>query len=300
MKPPPFEYHAPRSLPEALEVLARFGDDAKILAGGQSLVPLLNLRLARPAHLVDINGVAELGHLQAANGDGGLRIGALVRQRAAERSDLVRHSNPLLAEALPLIGHPQIRSRGTLGGSVAHADPASELPAVVSLLEADLVVRNAQRERTLKPDQFFQTYLTTALQPDEILTEIRLARWPAGAGWAFLEVSRRHGDFAMLGVAAMVRLQTDGSIAEARLAYTGAADAPTRARDAERELRGQPPAEATFVAAAERAAAALDPQSDVHAPAAYRLHVAKVLTRRALALASARAGAAVDGVGGAG
>jgi carbon-monoxide dehydrogenase medium subunit len=290
VKPPPFEYHAPEALPGALDLLARFGDEAKVLAGGQSLMPLLNLRLARPANLVDINPVEpELGFIDVSSRDGGLRLGGLVRQRAAERSDLVRERNPLLAEALPLVGHPQIRNRGTIGGSLAHADPASELPAVVTLLDAELVARSARGERTLRADEFFVSYFTTRLEPDELLTEVRLPAWPAAAGWAFLEVSRRHGDFAMVGVASLVRLGSDGSIAEARLAYTGVGATPVRAREAERGLVGQPATEDTFAAAAERAVQALDPQADVHATAAYRRHVAGVLTRRALARAVERA-----------
>jgi aerobic carbon-monoxide dehydrogenase medium subunit len=288
VKPPPFEYHAPTALPEALDLLARFGDEAKVLAGGQSLMPLLNLRLARPANLVDINPVEpELGFVDT--WDGGLRLGGLVRQRAAERSDLVRQRNPLLAETLPLVGHPQIRNRGTIGGSLAHADPASELPAVMALLDAELMARSSRGERTLRADEFFVSYFTTRLEPDELLTEVRLPAWPAGAGWAFLEVSRRHGDFAMVGVASLVRLASDGGIGEARLAYTGVGATPVRAHDAERGLVGQPTTEDTFAAAAERAVQALDPQADVHATAAYRRHVAGVLTRRALAKAVERA-----------
>jgi len=288
VKPPPFEYHAPASLAEALDLLAQLGDEAKVLAGGQSLLPLLNLRLARPAHLIDINGLdSELGQLET--WDGGLRIGALVRQRAAERAGLVRERTPLLAEALPQIGHPQIRNRGTIGGSLAHADPASELPAVAMALDAELVVRSAKGERVLTSDAFFVSFLTTAVQPDELLVE---TRWPgadAGTGTAYVEVSRRHGDFAMVGVAASLRLDPNGTVADARLAFTGAAPTPVRAHAAERGLRGQPASPASFAAAAEAAQEALDPGSDVHAPAAYRRHVAKVLTQRALAQASARA-----------
>jgi carbon-monoxide dehydrogenase medium subunit len=287
VKPPLFEYHAPESAAEALDVLAEFGDEAKVLAGGQSLVPLLNLRLARPAHLLDINSVSELGQLAA--WDGGLRIGALVRQRVAERSDLVRQRSPLLAEALPMIGHPQIRNRGTVGGSLAHADPASELPAVALALDATLLVRSTRGERTLRADQFFVSYLTTALQADELLVESRWPAWPPNTGWAYLEVSRRHGDFAMLGVAATLQLASNGSIAAARLAYTGASATPVRAVAAEAALVGQPPSTSTFTAAAEHAAGALDPESDVHASAAYRRHVARILTERALARAQARA-----------
>jgi carbon-monoxide dehydrogenase medium subunit len=297
VKPPPFEHHAPGSLAEALQLLASLGDEAKVLAGGQSLVPLLNLRLARPAHLVDINGLhAELGQIETL--DGGLRIGALVRQRAAERSDLVRQRCPLMAEALPMIGHPQIRNRGTIGGSLAHADPASELPAVAAALDADLVVRSARGERVLKPEEFFVSYLTTSLAPDELLVEVRLPAWPSGTGWAYMEVSRRHGDFAMVGVASTVRLAADGSIAETRLAYTGAGGAPVRAREAERSLIGRSPTESSFEDAAQHAVAAIDPPSDIHATAAYRRHITRTLTRRALTLASARAGGSHNGLRG--
>jgi aerobic carbon-monoxide dehydrogenase medium subunit len=289
MKPPPFEYHAPSSTEEALDALGQFGSDAKVLAGGQSLVPLLNLRLARPAHLIDINGLeSEIGQIRTNNGS--LSIGAMTRQRTAERSASITERCPLLAEALPLIGHIQIRNRGTVGGSLAHADPASELPAVAMLLDADLVVRSKSRgERVIKADQFFVSFLTTALEPDELLVEIRLPGWPTGAGWSYQEISRRHGDFAMVGVACLVRLNANGTIAEARLAYTGAAPSSVRARDAERSLAGQQPSSDAFAEAAEQAAQVLDPASDVHAPAAYRVHVAKVLTRRALQTAVARA-----------
>jgi carbon-monoxide dehydrogenase medium subunit len=287
VKPPPFEFHAPDSVAEALNLLDQLGDEAKVLAGGQSLMPLLYLRLARPAHLVDINALTELSTIDANNG--GLKLGAMVRQRAAERSDAVRQRNPLLAEALPLIGHPQIRNRGTIGGSLAHADPASELPAVAAALDAELVVQSEKRgQRTLKPDQFFLTFLTTAIEPDELLVEIRLPAWPAQAGWSYQEISRRHGDFALVGVAVLLRL-ANNQIQEARLAFTGAGAAPIRAHDAERQLHGQLASEETFRAAAEQAAQALDPMDDVHAPAQYRRHVAKVLARRALQQAAGRA-----------
>jgi len=289
VKPPPFDYHAPSSLQEALELLGQFGTDAKVLAGGQSLVPLLNLRLARPAHLIDINGLeSEIGQVRTNNG--GLAIGAMTRQRTAEKSSVISERYPLLAEALPLIGHIQIRNRGTIGGSLAHADPASELPAVALVLDADLVVRSKSRgERVIKADSFFVSFLTTALEPDELLVEVRLPGWPSGAGWSYQEISRRHGDFAMVGVACLVRLNAGGAIAEARLAYTGAAPSPVRSREAEQFLAGQQPSTDAFAEAAEHAAKVLDPASDVHASAAYRLHVAKVLTRRALQVAVSRA-----------
>jgi CO/xanthine dehydrogenase FAD-binding subunit len=288
VKPAPLDYHAPTSTIEALDLLGRVGGDGKVLAGGQSLMPLLNLRLARPSHLIDINGLhGEIGQIRA--DDGGVAIGAMTRQRAAERSAMIAERCPLLAEALPLIGHPQIRNRGTIGGSLAHADPASELPAVMSVLDAQFVARTAKGERVIQADDFFVAFLTTALEPDELLIEVRLPACPRGAGWSFLEVSRRHGDFAMVGVAAMLVLNADETIAEARLGYTGVAALPVRARVAERALIGQTPSADVFAEAAEQGARALDPQDDIHAPAAYRRHVSKVLARRALQVAVQRA-----------
>lgn len=287
MKPAPFEYFAPTSVAEALALLAQHADDAKPLAGGQSLVPLMNFRLARPGVVVDLNRIPELQYIRAH--DGGLAIGAMTRQRAAERDPLVRGRCPLLAEALPLVGHLAIRTRGTIGGSLAHADPAAELPAVAAALDAELVVRGPSGERVLKPDAFFLTYLTTTLEPTELLVEVRLPPWPSGAGWAFEELSRRHGDFAIVGVAAVLQLDQRGQVADTRLACIGAAPTPARARAAEEALRGQPATAESFRAAAELVVAALDPQSDVHASAEYRREVAKVLARRALQAALARA-----------
>ena len=211
-----------------------------MLAGGQSLVPLLSLRLARPAHLVDINRLngplSQIGEPS----DGGLSFGALVRQRAAERSSTVRERSPLVAEALPHIGHHQIRNRGTICGNLAHADPASELPAIAVALDGEMVVESRARgQRTIQADDFFRGYLTTALASDELLTEFRLPAWPSGAGWSFQEVSRRHGDYALVGVAALVQLDASGTCTDARLAFTGAAPGPVRAREAEAALQGR-------------------------------------------------------------
>src|SRR5579871_2497170 len=202
MKPPPFDYHRPDSKAEALELLASLGDDAKVLAGGQSLIALLNLRLARPAHLIDINRLDGPLSGISASASGELSFGALVRQRAAERSTAVRDGCPLMAEALPHIGHHQIRNRGTVCGNLAHADPASELPAIAVALDGEMLAESQARgTRTMKAEDFFRGYLTTALEPDELLTEFRLPAWPNGAGWSFMEVSRRHGDYALVGVA---------------------------------------------------------------------------------------------------
>ncbi|MBI3964102.1 MAG: FAD binding domain-containing protein, partial [Chloroflexi bacterium] len=210
MKPASFEYFAPTSLDEAIALLSQHGEDAKVLAGGQSLVPLMNMRLARPGVIVDLNRVSGLDYVR--EHDGGLAFGAITRQRVAERSDLVRARNPLLAEAIPFIGHTAIRNRGTVGGSIAHADPASELPAVAAALDAEMVIRGPEGERVATPDEFFLGYLTTAIEPTEILTEVRFPAWPAGAGWCFLELSRRHGDFAIVGLGVMVVMGSNGSV----------------------------------------------------------------------------------------
>jgi carbon-monoxide dehydrogenase medium subunit len=287
VKPPPFEYSAPTTLDEALSLLLEHGEDARPLAGGQSLVPLLSFRLARPSHLVDLAGISELGSIVV---DGGhLVIGAMVRERAAERHDDVRLLAPLLAQALPLVGHPAIRSRGTIGGSLAHADPAAELPAVALLLDAELVAQSRDRgKRTIKAADFFSGFFTTALKPDEILTEVRISRPALCTGSAIEEVARRHGDFAMVGAAAMVRLE-NGKIVDARVALTGVSDIPVRATVAEAILGGAEPTEEAFATAAEEAAKSLSPPADLHASSAYRRHIAAVLMRRTLKLATQRA-----------
>ena len=284
MKPAPFDYVAPASLPEALEHLARHGDDAKILAGGQSLLPMLNLRLARPAVIVDINGIAGLDALHDANGV--LHVGALVRQRQLER--WAQDRLPLMAAALRLVGHTAIRTRGTVAGSVSHADPASELPALFVCLDATATAVSPRGTRTIAAPEFFLGPLTTALATDEIVTETRWTMPEAGAGWGFHEIARRHGDFALVGVATVVTLGS-GRVASARIALFGAGPTPVRARVAERSLIGAAPTPAALADAARVAAESLDPQSDLHAPASYRRRVGATLTERALADAVARA-----------
>jgi len=291
MKPPAFEYHAPSTLREALRLLADLQDQASVLAGGQSLVPMLNLRHARPAHVVDINGIPRLDQLT--NRNGRLTLGALVRQRQAERSDLVRTHCPLLAEALPLIGHPQIRSRGTVAGSLAHADPRAELPLVMVLLEPTLVLRRLGGQRVLEPAEFFVGRLKTACRPDELLTEVRLPRWPAGAGWAYQAVSRRQGDLALVAAAAVVQRAADSTIADARLGFAGVADIPLRARATEEALRGARPSAELLATMARQAAAALQPADDVLASGSYRQYAAGVLAERALRTALQRTGGSV-------
>jgi carbon-monoxide dehydrogenase medium subunit len=290
MKPAPFEYFAPRNVSEAVGLLAEHGDEAKLLAGGQSLGPLLNMRLVRPAVVVDVNRLSELDGIREQ--DGWLHVGALARQSAIERSPLVRDGWPLLHEAMPYIGHRAIRNRGTVGGSVAHADPSAELPAIVSALDAELVIQGPDGTRTIAPDAFFMSYLTTSLAATEMLVEVRFPPVPSGTGQAWLEYARRHGDFALAGVAAALRLAADGTCAAARLVYTGVGPTPHDARPAAALLVGQTPSPAVFAAAAEQAAAAVEPDSDLHASAGYRRHLVRALTRKALELASSRAHAA--------
>jgi len=288
VKPAPFEYFDPTTLPEALALLDQYGDEGKVLAGGQSLLPLLYLRLAQPRYLVDVNRVAGLADVRVE--DDTLCIGALARQRAVERSPLVRAGWPLVAEAIHLVGHSQIRNRGTFGGSVAHADPSAELPAVVALLDGTMRAASAGGERTLGADEFFLTYLTTALDPTELLVEVRLPAPPRDSGWAFLEVSRRQGDFALVGVGCLLALEADGRhVREARLAFTGVGGTPLRAREAEAALAGELALPAAFAHAGELAQAAAEPDADIHASAEYRRHLVGVLARRGLALALERA-----------
>lgn len=296
MKPPPFEYVAAASTEEALEALAEHGWEAKPLAGGQSLIPMLNFRLARPGVLVDLNGTPELAGLEA-TAEGGLRIGAMTRQREAERSALVRERAPLLAEVLPWVAHPQIRNRGTVGGSAAHADPAAELPAALLALDARFHLRSAAGERAVGATEFFAGLFTTALAPDELLVAIQIPAAPQGATWAFDEVARRHGDYAMAGVAAALSVDGDGVCRDARLAYVNVGPAPMLSEAGAGTLVGERPSEARLAEAARAAAADLDPPADVHATSAYRRHLAEVLGRRVLARAFARAAAAAEGPG---
>lgn len=285
MKPAPFRYAAPDSVPEALALLRAYGQDGKLLAGGQSLVPLLNMRLARPAVIIDLNRVRELSYIKEDNGD--IAVGAMTRQREAELSPLVRRKVPLLAEALGYVGHPQIRNRGTIGGSIAHADPSAELPAVAAVLQAEMVVRGAGGRRVLKPEEFFLAYLTTALGPDELLVEVRFPAHPK-VGTAFLEVARRHGDYALAGVAAFVSMHGD-QIADCRLVFTGVGPGPVRIQQAEAALRDTRLTDRSLADVQRIVEERLDPDSDVHASAAYRKHVAGVLAIRSLKLAVTRA-----------
>ena len=287
MKMPPFRYHRPAGTAEALELLGEFGSDAKPLAGGQSLLPLLALRLSRPAHLLDIGGIAELAAIEP-NGDGGLSVGATARHATVEASPVVAAHAPLLAAAMPYIGHRAIRNRGTVGGSLAHADPAAELPAVALAVGAEFVVRSGGGERTVPADGFFLGFLTSVIDDEGLLTTVRFPPWRPRTGWSIQEVARRHGDFALVGVAAVLGAGPDGRIERARLAFFGVASTPVRLADAENLLVGNEPGPAAFTEAAEAATKLLDPPGDIHASAAYRAHTAGVLVRRALTEAAGR------------
>jgi carbon-monoxide dehydrogenase medium subunit len=288
MKPPPFKYLAPDSLEQALELMAQYGQEAKLLAGGQSLIPAMNFRVAQPAVLVDLNRITTLDYIHTL-GDGSLAVGAMTRQRELEFDLQIAERVPLLYECMPHIAHPQIRNRGTLGGSLAHADPAAELPVVAVATSARMRVQSSKGERWIEADQFFKGMFTTALQPGEILVEVDFPLAQARTGWSFLEASRRRGDYAMMGVAAGLSLNAQGICREARLVYMNAGDGPIEARQAAAVLSGQRPGPEAFEQAAAAAQQEIDPLGNVHASVAYQRHLATVLTRRALAIAAERA-----------
>lgn len=290
MKPAPFEYRAPESLAAALELLRQHGAEAKLLAGGQSLIPVMSFRLAQPAMLVDLNRIPDLDFVRRGEG-GTLRLGALTRISRLERAAEVAAGSPLLAEAIPFVAHPQIRNRSTLGGTLSHADPAAEIPAVCLAQEGRFRLARQGGERWVAAADFFLGLFQTALQPDEILVEVELPAPAPGAGTAFQEVARRHGDYAMAGVAACVELGDDGTIARARLVYLSVADRPLAAEAAAGLLVGEAPSAELFAAAAHQAAETeIDPAGTIHATPAFTRHLVGALTRRVLAVAAERAG----------
>ena len=290
MKPAPFDYYEPKTVAEALSLLAQFGETGKILAGGQSLVPMMNMRLARPAQVIDLNRLGELDYLKVDNGE--LRIGAMTRQRSLERSDVVKKDWPLLQEATCYVGHVQIRNRGTVGGSLAHAFPSAELPVAMTALNASFVLRSAQKERVVRAQEFFVDVMTTVLDPHELLVEAKVPALPANAGYCFQEISRRHGDFALAGAAVLLALDGSGAISHARIVFTG--PIPLGRAKAEAILLGQKPSETLFREAAQQATEGLEQDSDIHASAEYRRHVCGVLARRACVEAAARAASGVS------
>jgi carbon-monoxide dehydrogenase medium subunit len=290
VKPAPFAWHAPGTAEEALALKAAQGDAARFLAGGQSLVPAMNFRVAQPAVLIDLNRVASLDSI-AWEADGTLVIGAMARYRRIERDATVAARLPLLIEALAEVAHPQIRTRGTLGGNLSHADPASEMPAVMLALEARFRLRSLRGEQEVAAADFFLAPLTTVLAADEMLAAIRIPALPVGAGTAFLELARRRGDYAMMGVAAVVRRDAAGRCTEARLAFCSAGPRPMATPRAAAALLGTALAPGDIAGAAALAQAEIEPMGSVQASPAYQRHLAGVLAARAITLAAARASA---------
>ncbi len=281
MKPPRFHYCAPHMLDEALALLDQNSEDTKVLAGGQSFIPLLNMRLASPTYIVDINHIAELLYIEQE--DGYLAIGATVRQRQVERSVLVQEKHPLLVEVIKHIGHMQIRNRGTVVGSVAHADPAAELPALLTCLNGEVLMQSIHGERVIKAEEFFTGYLSTAIEPGEMLTEVRFPLIAPKAGWAFLEFARRSGDYALVGAVAVLNPAADGRCASARIAYLGIAGAPIRGHNVEAAIVDTALDETALDAAAAASRKLVsDDMEDVHASVEYRRVLTGELTKRVL------------------
>ena len=287
MKPGKFDYFDPTTIAEAASLIQQYGFDAKILAGGQSLVPLLNFRLATPQVLVDINRIGELNYVKEKNGM--LAFGATARQRVLEVSDLVRSRCGLLTDTAPYVGHPQIRNRGTVAGSICHADPGAELPAVARALDAQMRVVGPSGERVIKAEDFFVTLMTTCMEPEEFLVEVLFPTLPERTGWAIEEFAIRHGDFAIAGVTAVVTLDEKQACKDVRIGAIGVAEVPHRDSEVEKMFHGQKISDALLDEASEKMAAGVDPSSDLHASAAQRRHLLRTLTRKAVKNAAAMA-----------
>ena len=289
MKPAPFEYHAPDSIEQAVELYSQYNGEAKILAGGQSLVPAMNFRVVQPTVLVDLNRIAELSYIR--EDEDVIRIGSMARERHLEFDISIEKYTPLLHEAVPFIAHPQIRNRGTIGGSIVHSDPAAELPVLMTALNARLKAKNASGERWVQAKNFFIGMFTTALEPDEVLVEIELPFSPPRTGWSFMEVAPRAGDYAMMGVAVLVTLDENGKCQKAKLVYLNAGEGPVEATEATGSLEGQTIDDDLIKSAAEHASEKeMNPFGNMHASAEFQRHLAKVLTQKALRQATQRAG----------
>jgi aerobic carbon-monoxide dehydrogenase medium subunit len=287
MKPAPFKYFDPASPDEALALLHEWGEEGKVLAGGQTLGPMLNFRVVSPAALIDINHLENLAYHRQT--ESGTLIGALTRQRVLEDDEALALHQPLVAAAIPYIAHRAIRNRGTVGGSLAHADPAAEWGALILTLGAELKVRRYQTpDRVVAAANFFHGMLETALAPDELLVEIRLPPWPKGAGWSMVEFSRRHGDFALAGIASMISVSADGTCSDVRITAFGVEPRPVRLAHVENSLHGNRPDSALIQESARRAAAEMSPMTDNHASAGYRRHLVEVLAERSLEKALTR------------
>jgi carbon-monoxide dehydrogenase medium subunit/2-furoyl-CoA dehydrogenase FAD binding subunit len=280
MKPVPFEYFDPTTKDEVFKLLDELGDDAKLLAGGQSLLPMMNYRLARPKYLIDINKISALDHIKEENGH--ICIGALTRERSIEESELIQSKIPILAEAASRIGFLPIRNKGTIGGSIAHADPSAELCLMMQTLAAQIKVESSEDSRWIDAEDFFLTYLTTALQPNEMITEIKIPIPPAGTVRSFQSFSWRQGDFAIVSVAIMLAMNKDGICEEATIGLGGVNPTPFRATDAEEILKGKRIDEALMDEAAHKASEAADPDYDIHSSAEYKREMARVFTKKGL------------------
>jgi carbon-monoxide dehydrogenase medium subunit len=288
MIPPSFDYHAPATLPDALKLLTQHGEDAKVLSGGQSLLPLLKLRMASPGHVVDIGRIPGLDYIKEEGGY--LRIGALVREAALEASDLIRSRYPILADTAAVIADPLVRNLATIAGNLAHGDPANDHPATMLALGAEVVATGPKGQRTIPVAAFFKDLFTTALEPNEILTEIRVPAPPARSGGAYVKLERKVGDFATAAAAAQVTLGAGGEIERAGIGLTAAGPKPIKATEAERFLLKKKPDAATIAEAARLAAAATSPTADRRGSVAYKREMSRVLTMRALTKAIERAG----------
>lgn len=286
MKPAPFNLLRPRNVDGALALLQSYRDEAKVLAGGQSLVPLMNFRLAQPHNLIDLNGVEGLNQIEL--DDRTLTLGAMVRQRDVERSAAIAQRLPILREAIEQVAHPAIRNRGTVGGSLVHADPSAELPLLAVALDATFHLRSALASRSVAAKDFYQGYLLTDIAPDELLVATDFHLPPADSGWCCSEIARRHGDFAIVAVAVLLGCGGDRSINFARVALGGVGPAPLRMIAAEQALLGERPGGEIFRRAGDVAAQAVDPPADIHASSGYRRHLTGVLVRRALTTAASR------------
>ena len=286
MKPAPFKYHDPVTIAEAVDLLAQY-DDARALAGGQSLVPMLNFRFVQPGHLIDLNGIEELNFISRVGAD--MSFGAMTRQRTLERSTGVADIAPIIPAALAHVGHRQTRARGTIGGSLCHFDPSAELCNLAALFDADLVLARKGGERRVKFADFGSGYLSTCVAPGELLTQIVLKTWPHGHSFAFEEFAMRHGDFAICAVSCLTTMRATGEIDDIAIAVSGVSPTPVRLRDMEAAMRGQKPAHDLFRAAAVKAGE-LEAMSDAYVTAAYRQHLARILTYRALQKATGREG----------
>lgn len=289
MKPAPFEYHVPDSLEQALALMRDHADAAKILAGGQSLVPAMNFRVAQPKVLIDLNRISELSYIR--EDEGVIRIGSMTRERNLEFDPAIAKGIPLLHEAVPFIAHPQIRNRGTIGGSLVNADPAAELPVLITALNARLKAKSVSGERWINVQDFFLGMFTTALEPDEILVEIELPFMSAHTGWSFMEVAPRAGDYAMMGVAALITLDENGKCTQAKLVYLNAGESPVEAKVAEELLGGESINDGLIESVAALASKKeINPFGNIHASVEFQRHLAKVLTKKVLRQATQRAG----------